>query len=119
MAEGAERDAETYALLSILLAVLAVGLFVAGVDLLVTCEASMGTLPFGGTTVTCSFPFQGYGVLFLYAGSLVAVASSASLTQFRMLRGHKYDWDRRALFGGAVAGLTVFFLLALLTFGFI
>jgi hypothetical protein len=118
MEEIAERDAGTYALGSILLTVVAVGLFVAGIDLLVTCEASSSSPPFGGTIVTCSYPFQGFGATFLYAGALVGLAASAMFVQFTKLRGRKYEWDPRAAFGLAAAAITLCFVLGLLL-GFI
>ncbi len=54
-------------------ATLAVGLLVIGIQLLVTCESGGG---FDSGVVGCTYPFQAWGVGFLYASAVVAIISA-------------------------------------------
>jgi len=117
MPESPPSDTESYALGAVFLLVAAVGLCVAGVILLVTCEASSSAPTFGQTTTTCSYPFQGWGSAFLYLGALTALGSCAMFFRFRALRGFVLSWDYRVFLVAVAVGVTVVFFLATLTLG--
>src|SRR5579864_5367235 len=53
-------------------AALAVGLLVIGVQLLTTCETTYDRIT---GAVSCPYPFQGYGLVFLYASALAIIVS--------------------------------------------
>ena len=97
--------------------ILAVGLFVVGVQLLVTCEPGHITSGFSGGSVTCSYPFQGYGFAFLYASSLVVILGFVELARYRNLRGKPYSWNPYVVGGMLASGSTALLLLALLVTG--
>jgi hypothetical protein len=117
MVDSGAPDSESYALATTLLLIVAVGLCIAGVILLVSCETSTTLSPFGQTTTTCLFAFQGFGIEFLYAGALTAIGSGAMFFQFRAIRGYRLDWDYRMLFVLVAAVTTIAFVVAMLILG--
>ena len=117
MAEVPAPDAGLLPYLGMILAVVSVGLFVVGVQLLVTCRPGLITSSFSGDSVRCSYPFQGYGLAFLYASSLAAILVFIELVRYRTLRGRSYSWNPYVVGGMLASGSTALLLLALLVTG--
>ena len=82
------------------------GLLVLGVALLVTCEPGpiITIAPNGQRSVSCSYPFQGYGQLILYFAALLGILDDYLLTQLRALRGTRVGYDYRVGFGFVAVG---------------
>lgn len=110
VAEVAPTDPAFLAYMGLACVVVAVGLSIAGVQLLVTCETSSNTSSFSGNSVSCSFPFQGYGIAFLYMASLVAILGFVAFARCRTLSGMQYSWNPHAV-AGLLAGASTFMLL--------
>lgn len=96
-------------------ATLAVGLMILGVMLLVTCE----TVPVSAFSPAsrCAYPFQGYGVIFLYAAGLVTIISvNLFANAHSILDARRERRERRYVLSamGAVALGAVAFLVALI-----
>jgi hypothetical protein len=111
MPEDPSTDALSYALSALLLMVVAVGLSVAGVILLVTCEATTIYPAFASPVTACSYPFEGYGAAVLYLGALTAIGSFAMYFRFRALRGLRFPWDYRIPLAFAALGVTILYIL--------
>jgi len=95
-----------------------VGFLVCGVLLVTTCQTTSIVGQFS-TTVGCNYPFQGYGLAFLYSAALVSILAAnllaRSLQSARPSREAIQDRYIRSFF--ALVGVTVLFLFALLVLG--
>ena len=106
-------DPESLAYLGVSLVVVAVGLSVAGVQLLVTCEPGA----IAGNAVTCSYPFQGFGLAFLYAGGMVASLGFVAFARQRIARGVSPSWSPHVVGAMIAAGCSFLYLIALFLTG--
>jgi len=101
--------------LGIATSVLGVGLFVAGVQLLVTCETSTNL---SSGSVGCTYPFQGYALWFLFFSGVSAIvaanlfASSVSPTSPKGVRP-TIRYVRSAILAMGFACLAIVFALVL------
>jgi hypothetical protein len=97
-----------YSLFGLSTLILAVGLFVSGIVLVVTCVPFVSPPP-TTTVIDCSYPFQWYGAVFFLAAALSSVLAGALFTREREIQRGQDQPDRREyvrlLFVGAVAVL--------------
>jgi hypothetical protein len=95
--------------------VLSVGLLVIGVLLLTTCQTVTTVGPFS-TSVGCEYPFQGYGLVFLYLAALVTILSANLLARSLQSPSPSNDFVLRCAVLSALAfvGVTLLFLIVLL-----
>jgi hypothetical protein len=97
---------------------LAVGLLVVGTLLLTTCQAETIVGPYT-TTVGCGYPFQGYGLAFLYAAALLTI-TAGNLFARALKRGvmsQQFGDRLKVLSGLAFIGATGAFLFAFAVLG--
>lgn len=106
--ENPGTGADVLIVLSML--VVAVGLAVAGVVLLVTCETTQFVGPFGNVTIGCSYPFQSYGLAFLYAASLVVALEAFPVRRVLRSSGDGPAWDPKFVSVAVAAGATFLFI---------
>ncbi len=89
---------------------LAVGLMVLGVMFLVTCE-TVTVSTFTGAS-GCTYPFQVYGVAFLYAASLVTIVSMNLFASAHSILGVRKEQRERSyvlsVMGAVALGVVVF-----------
>ncbi len=109
-AEGNSGPAADYAL-ALALVVVAVGLAVTGVILLVTCETTQFSNYFGNVVVGCSYPFQWYGGVFLYAASLVVALEAFPIRRVLLAKGRGHDWNPVVVSGVTAVFETLAFVL--------
>jgi uncharacterized BrkB/YihY/UPF0761 family membrane protein len=109
--ETLQRDVVDLRLAGICLVVLAVGLFIVGTVLVVTCAPT--TLALGH--VGCTYPFQSDGGVFLYVAALVAILAFNLFWPSLSHRGSpQVIADRRKLISGlGIVVSTVFFVIAM------
>ena|SRR5579863_6975144 len=116
--DSIDVDRALYPILGLAVIILAVGLLLLGITLSVTCE-TITTVTVSGTTVGCSYPFQGYALASLYAGALVTILAYNIFMQYRVLLGSVNKADPRRFVISAFFGLlaTMVTILAFLVFG--
>lgn len=96
--------------LALSLAVAAVGLSVTGIILLVTCETTQFVSQFGNSTIGCRYPFQPYGLAFLYAASLVLALEAFPIHRVLRTKEPAPNWSPGFLSLVAAGGATFLFL---------
>jgi len=93
--------------------IISVGLLVIGSNLLTTCATKIASVSFGSTTGGCNYPFQIYGMFFIYLAALVVILAANLLGRsLESPTPPKSTLDRRYMLSVALAGgVTVLFLL--------
>ncbi|MGP8078052.1 MAG: hypothetical protein ACLQD8_02200 [Thermoplasmata archaeon] len=104
-------EEELYPVLGLASIAVAVGLFVAGTVLLVTCQPEM---LISGGGIGCSYPFQGYGLAFLFVSALVTILAFNILMHYRVLRGTESRGNPRRYVVSVIAGIAACAMLVLM-----